>query len=248
METLLPALRAYLQALPAEPLAAARLRALQPLSDFLVRRLRQEGAASLTFICTHNSRRSHFGQVWARVWAVALGLDAVYTYSGGTEATACHPHTLRALAAAGLRIEPQSTGLNPHYHIYFSETFPPIEAWSKGYTDPANPQSGFGAIMTCDSANEACPVVLGAVARFPIMYEDPKAFDGTPQEEAAYAERCTQVATGDGLGHGTGRDLSAFFALTINRCPTQCLPHRPSALASWTATSPSGFFWLWSWG
>ena len=195
MEQLLPALQTYLQRLPAGPPPPARQEVLAPLATFLAQDLGQAGQAQLTFICTHNSRRSHFGQVWARVWAVALGLDQIATYSGGTEATACHPHTLRALAAAGLRIAPQSEGLNPHYHLHFSDHHAPIEAWSKVYTDPANPRQGFAAVMTCDSAYEACPVVLGAAARFPILYEDPKAFDGTPQETAAYAERCAQVAT-----------------------------------------------------
>ncbi|RMG73051.1 MAG: protein-tyrosine-phosphatase [Bacteroidetes bacterium] len=194
MEHLLPELQSYLKNLPAEALPAERQAVLRPLADFVTAQLPQEESVPITFICTHNSRRSHFGQVWARVWAVALGLDQVVTYSGGTEATACHPHTLRALAAAGLRIEPQSEGPNPHYLIHFSESYPPIEAWSKVYTDPANPQRGFGAVMTCDSANEGCPVVVGAAARFPILYEDPKAFDGTPQEAAAYAERCAQIA------------------------------------------------------
>lgn len=194
MEKLFPPIQSYLKTLPTAPIAAERQPELLRLADFLAGQLEQEGKAQLTFICTHNSRRSHLGQVWARVWAVALGLDQVHTYSGGTEATACHPHTLRVLAAAGFRIEPQSEGPNPHYHLHFSDHYPPIEAWSKVYSDPANPQTGFGAIMTCDSANEACPVVFGAAARFPIMYEDPKAFDGTEKEAAAYAERSQQIA------------------------------------------------------
>ncbi len=187
-------LQTYLKALPSGAIPAERQDALSPLASFLAEEIRESGQAQLTFICTHNSRRSHFGQVWARIWAIALGLDKIFTYSGGTEATACHPHTLQALAAAGLRIAPQSEGSNPHYLLDFSETHPPIEAWSKVYTDPANPQTGFAAVMTCDSANEACPVVFGAAGRFPVLYEDPKAFDGTPREKAAYAERCAQVS------------------------------------------------------
>ena len=50
------------------------------------------------------------------------------------------------------------------------------------------------AVMTCSDADEACPIVQGADARFAIPYEDPKAFDGTREEAWAYDERCRQIA------------------------------------------------------
>jgi len=49
--------------------------------------------------------------------------------------------------------------------------------------------------MTCDSASEACPFVPGAEKRIPITFEDPKSFDGTPQQEEKYNERSMQIAT-----------------------------------------------------
>lgn len=61
--------------------------------------------------------------------------------------------------------------------------------------DAFNPTSTFAAVMTCDSANEACPFVPGAETRIPITYEDPKAFDGTPQQAEKYEERSLQIAT-----------------------------------------------------
>ena len=68
-------------------------------------------------------------------------------------------------------------------------------AWSKKYDDPQNPASDFAAVMTCSDADEACPIVVGADARIPLFYEDPKDFDGTLQEEEKYDERCRQIAT-----------------------------------------------------
>lgn len=49
--------------------------------------------------------------------------------------------------------------------------------------------------MTCDSANEACPVIVGAEKRIPVMFADPKAFDNTPQQAEKYQERSLQIAT-----------------------------------------------------
>ena len=49
--------------------------------------------------------------------------------------------------------------------------------------------------MTCNNADEGCPMVLGAEARFPIKYNDPKAFDGTPEMNEKYTERSLQIAS-----------------------------------------------------
>jgi hypothetical protein len=48
--------------------------------------------------------------------------------------------------------------------------------------------------MTCSDADEACPVVVGAFARYAIPYKDPKQSDGSPAELTRYAERCRQIA------------------------------------------------------
>ena len=48
--------------------------------------------------------------------------------------------------------------------------------------------------MTCSHAEENCPYIPGTEARIPVMYDDPKAFDGTALETAKYDERCQQIA------------------------------------------------------
>ncbi|MCG9881832.1 MAG: protein-tyrosine-phosphatase, partial [Bacteroidia bacterium] len=53
---------------------------------------------------------------------------------------------------------------------------------------------GYGAVVTCNSADEACPVVIGAEVRFPIKYDDPKAFDNTPLQSQKYTERSLEIA------------------------------------------------------
>jgi arsenate reductase len=58
-----------------------------------------------------------------------------------------------------------------------------------------NPRSEFAAIMTCSSADAGCPFIAGAEKRFPIRYEDPKAFDGTDLMDAKYAERSLEIAS-----------------------------------------------------
>ena len=171
-----------------------RKRALEDVAALISSKRKGGEPTELTFICTHNSRRSHMGQLWAAAAAAHFGLDGVHTYSGGTEATAFNPRAVAALHEAGFVIESPG-GDNPHYLVTYDEDGPVMECFSKRYDDPFNPAEGFAAIMTCSEANEACPVVLGAALRAPIRYEDPKIADGTSNETAAYGERCLQIAT-----------------------------------------------------
>ncbi len=66
--------------------------------------------------------------------------------------------------------------------------------FSKVYTDSTNPSKNFGAVMVCAEANESCPIVAGADFRLGLPYQDPKAFDNTPEQNEKYDERCRQIA------------------------------------------------------
>lgn len=149
---------------------------------------------NLTFICTHNSRRSHMSQIWASAAAAYYGIEGVNTYSGGTEATAFNPRAVAAMERVGFVIE-NPGGNNPHYLVRFGPNLPALECFSKKYSDAFNPQSNFAAVMTCSQADQACPIVFGAAERISLPYEDPKAGDGTPEEAAIYDLRCKQIAT-----------------------------------------------------
>ncbi|CCG52819.1 Protein-tyrosine-phosphatase [Flavobacterium indicum GPTSA100-9 = DSM 17447] len=149
----------------------------------------------LNFICTHNSRRSHLSQIWAQTMAFHFGIKHVFCYSGGTETTAMFPKVGETLVNQGFQIQQLSEGKNPVYAVKFEDNQHPIICFSKAYFDPFNPKSNFGAIMTCNNADEGCPMVFGAEVRFPIKYDDPKAFDGTDVMNEKYAERSLQIAS-----------------------------------------------------
>ncbi|NNE31402.1 MAG: protein-tyrosine-phosphatase [Winogradskyella sp.] len=168
---------------------------LQPLIDFIVAKTKKNETISLNFICTHNSRRSHLSQVWAQAMSSYYNIPNVFCYSGGTEATALFPSAAEALKESGFEIEALSEGKNPVYSIKYSENNPPVIGFSKTYDAIFNPVSEFAAIMTCSSADAGCPFIAGAEKRIPITYEDPKAFDNTPQQAEKYKERSLQIAT-----------------------------------------------------
>lgn len=178
-----------------ETISEERKAVLNPLAEFIQHKVSTNKDIRINFICTHNSRRSHLSQVWAQTMAYHFGIKNVSCYSGGTESTALFTVAAETLKNSGFEIKTISEGSNPVYSIKYSENEHPIIGFSKKLDDDFNPKSGFAAIMTCDSANEACPFVPGAEKRIPITFEDPKAFDNTPQQAEKYNERSIQIAT-----------------------------------------------------
>lgn len=168
---------------------------LDTLVDYIQSKVDLNEEIRLNFICTHNSRRSHLSQIWAQTMAFHFGIKHVFCYSGGTEATAMFSKVVETLVNQGFQIQQLSKGQNPVYAVKFEDNHHPIICFSKVYFDAFNPKSNFGAIMTCNNADEGCPMVFGAEARFPIKYDDPKAFDGTDVMNEKYAERSLQIAS-----------------------------------------------------
>jgi len=171
-----------------------RKQTLQPLIDYIQTKVSGNKNTNLNFICTHNSRRSHLSQVWAQAAAHFYNLKNVYCYSGGTEATALFPMAAKTLKRAGFDIQTITEGKNPVYAIKYDENEHPIIGFSKTFDDSFNPKSEFAAIMTCSHADTNCPFIPGAEKRIPIKYDDPKAFDNTPQQAEKYEERSNQIA------------------------------------------------------
>lgn len=178
-----------------DSVTAERKKTLQPLIDFIKSKVDAQEDIRINFICTHNSRRSHLSQVWAQVMATNFNIKNVFCYSGGTEATALFPMVAKTLTQQGFQIKTLSEGNNPVYSIKYAQNEHPIIGFSKTYDDAFNPGSAFAAVMTCSQADGGCPFIAGAEKRVPITFDDPKAFDNTPQQAEKYRERSLQIAT-----------------------------------------------------
>ncbi len=170
-----------------------RKQLLQKISDYIQTQIDKQQAVNLVYICTHNSRRSHFGQVWAATAAQYYGIKNIHTFSGGTEATAFNPNAIKALQKIGFDVTDNGENFNPTYKVKFDDNAF-TTCFSKVYNHPENPQQNFAAIMTCSDAEQNCPFIPGVALRIGTTYNDPKAFDNTPQQDEAYTERATQIA------------------------------------------------------
>lgn len=191
-----PVLKEYLIARIEEfsSIPADRKSDLGKVAKYVEERIAKSLPAKLTFICTHNSRRSHLSQIWAQVASEYYGLIGVETYSGGTEATAFNPRAVAAMRRCGLNVSAKDAdSSNPYYEVIGRKDAEPQICFSKVYDAPPNPTEGYCAVMTCSHADDACPLVMGCELRIPIRYEDPKIADDTDQEAKLYDERSRQI-------------------------------------------------------
>ena len=178
-----------------DSIASERKFLLEKISAYIQLKKDENLPIQLMYVCTHNSRRSHFGQIWAAVAASYFGVENVQTFSGGTEATAFNPNAIQALKETGFEITTEELTANPIYKVAFgTNELHFTTCFSKVYDDSLNPSSNFAAIMTCSDAVQNCPFIPGVELRIGTTYADPKAFDGTPQQAEKYLERSKQIA------------------------------------------------------
>lgn len=178
-----------------DTIPTVRKELLTKISDYIQSKKDGNLPVNLMYVCTHNSRRSHFGQIWAAVAASYFGVENIHTFSGGTEATAFNPNAIQALKETGFEISTEELTENPIYKVAFGRNETQFTTcFSKVYDDSFNSSSNFAAIMTCSDAEQNCPFIPGVELRIGATYADPKAFDGTPQQAEKYLERSNQIA------------------------------------------------------
>jgi protein-tyrosine-phosphatase len=178
-----------------EQIPVERKLILHQLSNYLNKKMLTNEVINLTYICTHNSRRSHFGQIAATVVASYYNHKNVKSFSGGTEATAFNINAINALKNLGFVINTNDQNAsNPVYLVSFEEHTSVI-CFSKTFDHDSNPPKNFAAIMTCSDAEQNCPYIIGAEVRIGTTYNDPKIADGTSQVNSVYEERFKQIVT-----------------------------------------------------
>jgi len=171
-----------------------RKKTLALIANYITEKQLDKKHIQLLYVCTHNSRRSHLGQIWARVAADYYKINNVRTFSGGTEVTRFNINALHALQRIGFLINKKTDTENPVFEISHSESNLPCNCFSKLFFDKNNPPQEFAAIMTCSEAEENCPLIYGAELKIATTYDDPKIFDDTPLQNQKYNERCKQIA------------------------------------------------------
>ncbi|CAM1348966.1 low molecular weight phosphatase family protein [Tenacibaculum crassostreae] len=171
-----------------------RKKLLVSISDIIFDEYLEREKINLNFICTHNSRRSQFAQIWSFFAIEYFNLKNMFTYSGGTETTSFHRNTVKCLQKTGFTFSVVDfSHQNPRYLISFEGTKKSILGFSKVFDHPQNSYP-FIAVTTCDSADQNCPFIPDAIERFHLPYTDPKASDNTDLTEETYLKTSKQIA------------------------------------------------------
>ena len=82
MIPLTPALKKSIQTALDEEISKERKEVLHGLVEYIIKKRTENSVVNLNFVCTHNSRRSQFSQIWAYTAAAYFGIPA-NCFSGG---------------------------------------------------------------------------------------------------------------------------------------------------------------------
>ncbi len=176
-----------------ELIPSTRKNQLYHLAAEISKQIKEAGFVKVIFICTHNSRRSQLAEIWLHTACEYFGVEDIHTFSGGTEATSFNPRMVDAVRRFGFQLDTSNQSDNPVYVFQSASRTVSKKMFSKRYNHDFNPQNDYIAVMVCSEADEDCPVVIGAVARFAVPYEDPKAFDGSRREQIAYDNKVEEI-------------------------------------------------------
>jgi len=167
---------------------------LSGLSKYISEKFNMNKIPKIVVMCTHNSRRSHMGQLLLSLGADYYKLPEIQTFSSGTEATAFNERAIKAMRKVGFDIYTKNEeDANPVYEIKWRDEMNAIKGFSKSIHHPTIPKENFAALMVCSEADKDCPIISGCDFRLALPFDDPKAFDGTELEESKYDERCKEI-------------------------------------------------------
>ena len=202
---LLPKVREHADSLTAsfDMIGETHRPAGRKLVEWIAKNYRPGTPLDVIVVCTGNSRRSILGATMGNIAAAYYGMPEIRFCSGGTAPTAFNSRTVKTLKEIGVDVEltdkeaarGEPKTANPIYRLRWGspgDTSGPtmeVAEFSKHYDDPANPQSGFAALMVCGEADAGCPFVKGSALRVSMPYLDPKLYDDGSLESAKYAER-----------------------------------------------------------
>lgn len=176
-----------------DDISLERKNQLNQLANYIQTQQSKQQESQLLFVCTHNSRRSQLGQVWASVAANFFGISHFSAFSAGTEVTSFHNHAIEVLRLEGFQIIETGAVSNPKYLIDFGAS-KSLNCYSKTIKEATDQLTNFAIALTCTDAAENCPFIPGAALRVSLPYEDPKIADGTSVAIQSYRKRSREIA------------------------------------------------------
>ena len=135
----------------------------------------------IVFICTHNSRRSIYCEVWANILANRY-VKNINFYSAGSKKTSVYGRVIKSFTRLGIESKGNILQLGQKSILLKSKTLDEIQL------------DTFISIYTCSKAEKSCPIDTRSLVNIPLLFEDPKRFDGLKNEGSEYDKTCSQIA------------------------------------------------------
>jgi len=165
-----------------------RLKIIDKIGKSINRNIMNDSFPNILFVCSHNSRRSQFAEIWAHTINYIFN-NKIKIMSAGTFKTAVHYQVINVIKDAGFKIRKKEN----NYYLNFSNHCKDIKIYSKKIND-INKNNSSIIINTCSNADIICSVVPNTLERFLLSYEDPKISDNTKFEKRKYYETCKNIA------------------------------------------------------
>ena len=121
-----PELKKSIQKALDEEISKEREEVLDLLVEYIIKKRTENSVVNLNFICTHNSRRSQFSQIWAHTAAAYYGIPA-NCFSGGVEVTAFNERAVASIERSGFLV---TSTVKPIHTIRFHTTKKRRPCWS----------------------------------------------------------------------------------------------------------------------
>ncbi len=167
---------------------------LNEIAGFVREQKQRNQPASILFISTNQSTIGQMAQVWAKTAAFYYGVKIVDTYSGGITPKPVSEEMIFALERAGFIVYKTELSGGSVYKVKYSYNLKPVIVFSKKVNYARNPSGRFMAVFVEPNAEANMPEVPGAIKRLSLYYEDPQGYEGTPDQDKIYDERCRQIA------------------------------------------------------
>ena len=187
----------YTSTLPSEfnKIPGERKEILHKLGNYIFEVCLQKSDVQLLFICTQNSRRSQFAQVWSQTAAYHYKFKNIKTFSGGYNETSINYLILEALKKSGFEVTAAEVySQNPVYLLSIGKRYPDIFIFSKKYDYWNNPDMNYASVLCSNDLIEMNLQPSGTDQTICLPYEDIRIFDNSANNYLRNDEICRQAA------------------------------------------------------
>ena len=147
------------------------------LNKFLVK------CNTVVFLCTHNSRRSQYCEVWSKYFSSTYK-NKINFFSAGTLKMKVPKQVYKSFERVGVKVD-ENSSIN-------IETMT-ISPFSKTLTEVKEKE--FISIMTCAESEKSCPVDARSLINLKLFYDDPRRYDNTQEEAEEYDKTSFMIAS-----------------------------------------------------